>query len=62
VRGGEPVPPDLPSITGYVVWQGRALLHARYDGTSAQARQEGRPWHVVAPSPTLLVEKVNRGR
>jgi hypothetical protein len=61
-RDGKRTPPDLPRIDGYVVWPGRVLLHARYDGTSAQARQEGRPWHVVAESPELLVEEVNRGR
>jgi hypothetical protein len=52
----------LPHIDGYLVFQGRVLLHARYQGTSAEARQRGRPWHVVAGSPELLVEKVNHGR
>jgi hypothetical protein len=61
-RAGRRTPPELPRIDGYVVWPGRVLPHARYDGTSAQARERGRPWHVVAPSLELLVDKVNRGR
>jgi hypothetical protein len=61
-KDGKRTPPVLPRIDGYVVWQGRVLLHARYEGTSAQARERGRPWHVTADSPDRLVEEVNRGR
>jgi hypothetical protein len=50
----------LPQIPEYIVWRGRAMLHARYQGTSASARNQGRPWHVVAASPQELVQKVSR--
>jgi hypothetical protein len=64
VQPAQQSPPayPLPRIGGYEVSLGRALLHARYVGTPAQARQEGRPWHVVAPTPMTLVEAVNHGR
>lgn len=45
----------LPKIPGYEVWRGRVLLHARSRGTVAQTRAAGRPWHVVADSPDLLI-------
>ena len=52
----------LPQIPGYAVYPGRAWLHARHEGMVSQACNEGRPWHVVAPSPDQLIEAVNHGR
>jgi hypothetical protein len=42
------------------VWRGRRLLHARFVGTFAQARAQGRPWHVVAPGPAELIREAAR--
>jgi hypothetical protein len=49
-----------PRIQGYRVWRGRRLLHARFAGTPAQARFQGRPWHVVAPTLAELIREAAR--
>lgn len=49
-----------PAIPGYEVFRGRLLLHARSVDTAAQARQEGRPWHVVGRSVAELARSVCR--
>jgi hypothetical protein len=54
------LPSALPHIPGYQVTRGRVLLHARYEGTVAEAHQQGRPWHVVAHDPDGLVWQVGR--
>jgi hypothetical protein len=54
------MPPEVPRIDGYRVWRGRRLLHARFVGTFAQARAQGRPWHVVAPGPAELIREAGR--
>jgi hypothetical protein len=60
MRGDRVVPLEVPRIDGYRVWLGRTLLHARFAGTPAQARAQGRPWHVVAPSPAELIREAGR--
>lgn len=55
-RSGRELP--LPQIPGYVVWRGRVKLHARFQGTTASARSQGRPWHVVAGSAQELLQQV----
>ena len=57
MRGRQPTKPDIP---GYIVWDGRQLWHARYNGSCAEANRKGLRWHVVAESPQQLVDEVNR--
>lgn len=54
--------PELTEIPGYYVYPGRRLLHARSVGTAAEARQDGRPWHVVGRSVADLARNVSRDR
>jgi hypothetical protein len=70
-RGGAANPPHtsadtsrtaVPYIPGYITWRGREMLHARHQGTFAEARSEGPPWHVVAFTPQELVEAVKHGQ
>ena len=57
---GEPVRAfGRPLIDGYRVWRGRRLLHARFVGSLAQSRAQGRPWHVVAPTLPELIRQAH---